>query len=68
MLPLVALITAVFVGWILKPKSLTDEIEAGLDGTVFRRKGLYTVMIKYVAPVLLFLLILQAFNVFSFLG
>ena len=68
MLPLVALITAVFVGWILKPKTLTDEIENGLDGTVFRRKGLYTVMIKYIAPVLLFLLILQAFNVFSFLG
>ena len=68
MLPLVALVTCIFVGWILKPKSLLDEIEHGLDGGAFRRRSLYVVMIKYVAPVFLFLLILQAFNLFSFLG
>lgn len=66
MLPIVALLTCVLV-WICSTKTITDEVEIGLGDKAFRRKALYTVMIKYVTPVLLVLILLQSFNVFSFL-
>ncbi len=67
MLPVVALLTCVLV-WICSSKSITDEIEIGLDGKKFRRKALYNVMIKFVTPILLILILLQSFNVFAFLN
>ena len=48
-MPIVALLTCIFVGWIIKPQTLVDEIE--LTGP-FKLKTAWTVMIKYVAPVL----------------
>ncbi len=48
-MPIVALLTCVFVGWVIKPQTLIEEIE--LTGP-FKLKGAWTVMIKYVAPVL----------------
>ncbi len=67
MLPIVALLTCVLV-WICGTRSITDEIEIGLNGKKFGRKKLYGVMIKYVTPVLLILILLQSFNLFSFLN
>ena len=67
MLPIVALLTCVLV-WICGTRSITDEIEIGLNGKKFGRKKLYEVMIKYVTPVLLILILLQSFNLFSFLN
>ena len=66
MLPIVALLTCVLV-WICGTKSITDEVEHGLNGKAFRRKKLYVIMIKYITPVLLALILLQSFNFFSFL-
>lgn len=48
-MPIVALLTCVFVGWIIKPQAIIDEIE--LTGS-FKLKSAWTIMIKYVAPVL----------------
>lgn len=62
-MPLVALFTCIFIGWVVKPKTIIDEVTNG--GQIkFRRKGLYIAMIKVVAPILLFLLLLQSFGVF----
>jgi SNF family Na+-dependent transporter len=36
------------VGWVIKPKTLIEEIE--LSGK-FRAKTLFTIVIKYIAPV-----------------
>ncbi len=47
-MPLVALATCILVGYVIKPTSLIEEIE--LNGK-FKRKTLFTVIIKYVAPV-----------------
>lgn len=47
-MPIVALITCILVGYVIKPKALIEEIE--LNGK-FKRKTLFTVIIKYVAPV-----------------
>lgn len=56
LMPIVALFTCVLVGWVIKPKALTDEITR--NGEKFGRKKLFNVMIKYIAPVcLLFILI-----------
>lgn len=51
LMPLVALITCILVGWVIKTKIITDEIT--LNNEKFGRKRLYEVMIKYIAPVLL---------------
>ncbi len=66
MLPIVALLTCVLIGWVCKPQSVLDEVQIGCDKKI-RRAGMFKVMIKYIAPVLLVVLLLQAFNVFSFL-
>ncbi len=68
MLPVVALLTCVLVGWVCKPKSVIDEVSVGLGGKKFARKGLFVVMIKFIAPVLLIVILLQAFNLLSFLN
>jgi NSS family neurotransmitter:Na+ symporter len=48
LMPIVATATCIFVGWVLKPKSVIDEVEEG--GRTFRARGLYVVMVKYFAP------------------
>ncbi len=51
LMPIVAAATCVFVGWVLKPKAIEDEVLHG--ETRFVSAGLYNVMVKYVAPVLI---------------
>ncbi len=63
-MPVVALCTAIFVGYLLKPKTVIDEVE---ESGRFRFAKLFSVMIRYVAPVCLVIIlvssILQAFGV-----
>ena len=47
-MPVVAFITCIIVGYIIKPKAIIDEVE--LNGE-FRGKRLFSVVIKYIAPV-----------------
>ena len=47
-MPIVALITCILVGYVIKPKAIIEEIEIGGK---FKRKTLFTIMIKYIAPV-----------------
>ncbi len=68
LLPIVAILTCILIGWVAGPNYVIDEVTNGLGNKKFRRKKLYIVMIKFIAPVLLFLIFLQAFNVFSFLS
>ena len=62
-MPIVAFVTCILVGWIAKPKVVVDEIKR--NGEKFGREGLYNVMVKFVAPVLLVLIFLSAFGVFN---
>ena len=57
-MPIVAIATCILIGWILGPKTVIDEIEK--TGTKMSRKRLYTVMIKFIAPILLILLFLKS--------
>lgn len=67
MMPVVALFISVFVGYVIKPKSLVEEIEE--HGAVFKKRRLFTVVIKYVAPICIVLIlvtsILDAFKIFT---
>lgn len=64
LMPLVALLTSILIGWVVKPKIIIDEVTRG--GHQFGRKNLYIIMIKYVVPVLLLLLLLQALGILKF--
>ena len=64
LMPIVAISTCLLIGWVLKPKTIIDEVCLG--GHKFARAGLYSVMVKVVAPVLLLMLLLQALGVLSF--
>ena len=57
-MPIVAITTCVLFGWIAKPKVIIDEVKKG--GVSFAREKLYVVMIKYVAPILLVILLIQS--------
>lgn len=48
LMPIVAFCTCLFVGYFLKPKTVIDEVE--ITGR-FKSKRLFSVMIRYVAPV-----------------
>ena len=60
MMPIGALLTCVFVGWIIKPKAIIDEVRAS---SKFVLAGPWTVMIKYIAPILV--IVILVWNVIS---
>ena len=60
--PVVAIGTCILVGWVLKPETIIAEITR--NGEHFARKNLYVVMVKFIAPLLLTILLLGAFGVF----
>lgn len=62
-MPLVAIGTCVLIGWLLKPQAVIDEVEK--TGDRFRRRGLYVVMVKFIAPVLLVILFLKSVGVLT---
>ncbi len=58
LMPAVSIATCILVGWVLKPDIIIDEVTK--NGEKFLRKKMYIVMVKYVAPILLFILLLEA--------
>ena len=62
-MPVVAISTCILIGWIVKPKTIIDE--ATKNGERFGRKGMYIVMVKFIEPVLLFLLLLGSLGVWE---
>lgn len=47
LMPIGALITCIFIGYVIKVKVISDEIKISSD---FKREKVFTVMIKYIAP------------------
>lgn len=58
MMPFISLLSCILIGWIVGPKWIVDEMES--TGDKFGRKKIYTVMVRYVAPVLMLILFLQS--------
>ena len=63
LMPLVALLTCLLIGWQLSPQTIIEEVEQG--GYRFQRRWLYIVMIRFVAPALLFVLLLQSTGILN---
>ena len=62
-MPIVAFFTCIFVGYIIKPKAIIDEIEL-VDK--FKAKKLFTVLIKYITPICIVAILIS--SVLSALG
>ena len=56
-MPIVALLTCIFVGYMIKPKAVIEEVE--LSGK-FTGKKLFTVVIKYIAPICIVLILISS--------
>ena len=54
LMPIVAFLTCIMVGFIVKPKSLIEEIE--ITGK-FKSKSLFSIVIKYIAPICIILIL-----------
>ena len=61
MMPIVALLTCVLIGYIVKP--IYIEEETTLNGEEFKSKGLYEVMTKYICPIFMIIILLTPFFV-----
>jgi len=57
LMPIVAFATCLFVGYFLKPKALIEEVE--LTGK-FKRRGMFVVMIRYIAPVCILAILISS--------
>ena len=61
LMPVVSVVTCIFIGWIVKPKTVIDEVTLG--GRKFGREKLYVVMVKYVTPVMLAVLLAKSLGI-----
>ena len=61
LMPVVAIGTCILIGWILKADTVIKEVEK--TGCKMGRKTLYRAMIKYIAPVMLFILLLKSVGI-----
>ncbi len=56
-MPIVAFFTAIFVGYVIKPRAIIEEAE--LSGE-FKSKKLFSVVIKYIAPIFIILILVSS--------
>lgn len=63
LMPIVAIATCILVGWVVKPETVIEEVEK--SGSKFGRKSMYIVMIKYITPILLFILLLKSVGILT---
>lgn len=63
-MPLVALLTCILIGWCVGPKTIEEEMCR--NGEHFGRRAIYEIMIKYIAPV--FLVIILVFYTLAQFG
>ena len=64
MMPILAIGTCLLAGWFMNLKDIEDEITK--NGEEFKRRGIFRVMIKYIAPV--FLVIILVFYTLAQFG
>lgn len=66
LMPIVAFFTCIFVGYVIKPKAIKDEIEVTAP---FKAEWLFNIVIKYLAPICIVLIlvssVLDAMGIFN---
>lgn len=63
LMPMISIGTCILIGWVKEPQFIIDEAEK--NGEKFGRAKLYTVMMKYIAPVMLFILFLKSIGILN---
>ena len=63
MMPFIAFLSTILIGWIMTPDYVVNEMQR--NGENFRRKKLYRVMIRYVAPVMMLVLFMQSTGILA---
>ena len=63
MMPFISMLSAILIGWVIGPSWIVEEVEYG--GRKFGLKRLFAVMIKYVVPVIMFVLFLESTGVWN---
>ena len=58
LMPVVALLTCLFVGFVVKPKTVIDEVESSSHS--YKSKKVYEILIKYVSPILIILILISS--------
>lgn len=57
MMPIAAFLTCIFIGYIIKPQAIIDEVEIGGK---FKLKNLFIIVIKYFAPICIALILITS--------
>lgn len=57
MMPITALLTCIFVGFVIKTKAIEDEVELSEQ---FKAKKLYRVMVRYICPIFLLIILISS--------
>lgn len=57
LMPIVAFLTCIFVGFVVKPKTVIDEVKINSS---FRREKLFVIMIQYIAPMCLIIILVSS--------
>ena len=63
LMPLISFLTCIFVGWVIKPKWIAEEMSVSADR--FHKEALYGFMVKSVAPVIMAVLFLQSTGILT---
>ena len=63
MMPFIALLSTILIGWIVGSDWISEEIES--SGVTFSRKRLYEVMVKYITPVMMLVLFIQSTGILN---
>ena len=63
LMPIVAIGTCLLIGWKVGPKFVIEEAEK--TDCKFGRKKMYIIMVKYIAPVLLSILLLKSIGLLN---
>ena len=58
LMPVVALFTCLFVGFVVKPGTVIDEVENSSHS--YKSKKVYEILIKYVSPILIILILISS--------
>lgn len=64
LMPVIAIATCILIGWVLKPDIIISEVTK--NGERFGRKGLYKIMVKFIAPLFIVFLMLISLDVIKF--
>ena len=63
LMPMISIGTCILIGWVKGPQFIIDEAEK--NGEKFGRAKLYSIMMKYIAPVMLFILFLKSIGILN---